>query len=107
MNNSLQNNQQTLESRAALICFSLFIAMVCMFPELAFADGSAPWVRGPQKIIDMVNSGFARSCAIVAVMGLGFAGLAKKLSWGWALSIIGGIVLIFGAAAAVDFFAGT
>ncbi|MDO8336507.1 MAG: TrbC/VirB2 family protein [Candidatus Saccharibacteria bacterium] len=101
--NSLHKSQQVSEQHAAFF-LSLFLVMCLMFPEIAYAD--APWQRGPQKIIDMVNSGFARSCAIIAVMGLGFAGLAKKLSWGWALSIIGGIVLIFGASSAVDFFAG-
>lgn len=101
--NSFHRSKQISEQRAAF-WLSVFVLMCLMFPELAFAE--APWQRGPQKIIDMVNSGFARSCAIVAVMGLGFAGLAKKLSWGWALSIIGGIVLIFGASSAVDFFAG-
>lgn len=81
------------------------VVFVCAaFPEIAFASGK-PWDTGTQRVLDALNSGTARSLAIIAVMGLGIAGLAKKMSWIWAGSIIAGIVLIFGAPAMVDFFA--
>lgn len=84
------------------VIFSLF-AVFAFFPEFAHAAGK-PWETGPQKILDALNGGTARSLAIIAVIGLGIAGLAKKMSWVWAGSIIAGIVLIFGASTFVDFF---
>lgn len=98
------NAQSNFETLTRCMLF-LIVGVICFFPELAHAE--VPWVSGPQKIINAVNSGLGRSIAIIAVMALGFAALAKKMSWGWALSVIAGIVLIFGAAAAVDFFGGT
>lgn len=80
------------------ILFAWMIAMV-LAPEFAFA---APWDDAIDGIIDSINSGTARGLAILAVMGLGIAGLVGKLSWKWAGGIIGGIVFIFGAAAIVD-----
>lgn len=79
------------------------VTFCTLFPDLAHAAGK-PWETGTQRVLDALNSGTARSLAIIAVMGLGLAGLAKKMSWIWAGSIIAGIVLIFGAPAFVDFF---
>ncbi len=40
---------------------------------------------------------------VEAVIACGIAAIAGKLSWDWAIKIIIGIVLIFGAAAIVDY----
>jgi type IV secretion system protein VirB2 len=44
-----------------------------------------------------------RTLGIIAVIGCGIAALAGKLSWNWAINIIIGLVLMFGAAAIVDY----
>jgi type IV secretion system protein VirB2 len=84
------------------IFLALFVPMM-IFPELAHAG--QPWDNAANTIIGVLNGGLARSLAIIAVMGLGIMGLIGKLTWKWAGSIIGGIIIIFGAAAIVDFFA--
>ena len=47
--------------------------------------------------------GLTRTIAIISVIACGIAAIAGKLSWDWAIKIIVGIVLIFGAAAIVDY----
>ena len=44
-----------------------------------------------------------RIIAILAVIACGIAAIAGKLSWDWAIKIVVGIVLIFGATALVDY----
>lgn len=93
------NNKKTPTWR---IFLALFVPMM-LFPELAHAG--QPWDNVTNTIIGALNGGLARSLAIIAVMAFGVMGLFGKLTWKWALSIIGGIVFIFGAAAIVDYFA--
>ena len=45
----------------------------------------------------------SRTLAIIAVIALGLTALAGRLSWDWAIKIIIGIVLVFGAATIVDY----
>ena len=62
-----------------------------------------PWDAAAQKVLDIFTGGLARLLAIIAVIACGIAAIAGKLSWDWAIKIIIGIVLIFGAAAIVDY----
>ena len=77
----------------------LLAAFAVLVPEVAMAE---PWDSAAQKVLDIFTGGFARLLAIIAVVALGLAALAGKLSWDWAIKIIIGIVLIFGAATFVD-----
>ncbi len=76
------------------------VILILMSPDLAMAE---PWDAAAQKVLDIFTGGLARLLAIIAVIACGIAAIAGKLSWDWAIKIIIGIVLIFGAAAIVDY----
>ncbi len=76
------------------------LVMLAMTPEIAFA---APWDSAANKVLEIFTGGLTRTIAIIAVIACGIGALMGKLSWDWAIKIIIGIVLIFGAAAIVDY----
>ncbi|MBS1943320.1 MAG: TrbC/VIRB2 family protein [Bacteroidetes bacterium] len=92
--------REVSERTLTLIVMGL-IGLMLFMPEVAMAE---PWDSIAQKVLDMFNSGLARLLAIIAVIALGVAALAGRMSWQWAIYIIVGLTLIFGAAAIVDFF---
>jgi type IV secretion system protein VirB2 len=55
-------------------------------------------------ILEVLNSTFLRAIAIVAVIIVGLVALRGRMDWGIALWVILGIIIIFSAAAIVDFF---
>ena len=78
----------------------LAMGAVLMIPETAMA---APWDSTATKILDIFTGGLTRTIAIISVIACGIAAIAGKLSWDWAIKIIVGIILIFGAASIVDY----
>jgi type IV secretory pathway VirB2 component (pilin) len=97
---SAEQNRRTLG-----VFLMVGIALIAFAPGMAAA---APWDSAAQKILEIFTGGFARTLAIIAVIACGIAAIAGKLSWDWAIKIIVGIVLIFGATAIVDYvIAGT
>ncbi len=86
--------------RALAFMAFLSILAVSVAPEAAMA---APWDTAATSILGIFTSGLTRTIAIIAMIALGIAALAGKLSWDWAIKIIIGIVLIFGSAAIVDY----
>ena len=86
-------------SRHALFCV-ISLSFLFALPETAWA---APWDTAAQQILSIFTGGLTRTIAIIAVIALGIAAMAGKLSWHWAINIILGIVLIFGSAAFVDY----
>lgn len=93
--NDAQGNRQ-----AALFVALLLMAFVAFAPHVAMA---APWDSTADKVLEIFTGGLTRTFAIIAVIACGIAAIAGKLSWDWAIKIIVGIVLIFGAAAIVDY----
>ncbi len=55
----------------------------------------------------LLTSTWARIIAIIAVVFLGFAWMFGRISMQLALSVIGGIILVFGAPAIVDSISGS
>ncbi len=90
------------EGRALVL---LSILAVALMPEVAMAG--TPWDNMLNGVIGFLNAGTVRLVAILVVMGLGFLAWAGKLTMGKAAGVIGGIVLVFGAAAIADLFIGT
>ena len=88
--------KRLLEKLMILLAF----AAVLMIPETAMA---APWDSTATKILDIFTGGLTRTIAIISVIACGIAAIAGKLSWDWAIKIIVGIILIFGAASIVDY----
>lgn len=79
---------------------ALSVGIFALLPEMAMA---APWDSAATNVLAIFTGGLTRTLAIIAVIACGIAAIAGKLSWDWAIKIIVGIVLIFGAAAIVDY----
>jgi len=88
------------DKKAAGCLMLLALAFVAVMPEVAMA---APWDGAANRVLEIFTGGLTRTLAIIAVIACGIAAIAGKLSWDWAIKIIIGIVLIFGAAAIVDY----
>jgi len=86
--------------RLGNIFILIAISAVFLLPETAMAT---PWDSTAQQILSIFTGGLTRTIAIISVIACGIAAIAGKLSWDWAIKIIVGIVLIFGAAAIVDY----
>lgn len=56
---------------------------------------------------NLLTSTWARIIAIIAVVFLGFAWMFGRISMQLALSVIGGVILVFGAPAIVDSVSGS
>ncbi|MBK7549936.1 MAG: TrbC/VIRB2 family protein [Rhodoferax sp.] len=91
--------QQTNRRALALIT-GLTVASFLLTPGLAMAT---PWDGAAASVLAIFTGGLARTIAIIAVIACGIAAIAGKLSWDWAIKIIVGIVLIFGATSIVDY----
>ena len=89
-----------VDKKAVSLMLGLALAFLAVMPELAIA---APWDSTATKVLGIFTGGLTRTLAIIAVIACGIAAIAGKLSWDWAIKIIVGIVLIFGAAAIVDY----
>ena len=91
---------------AVIVC--LFITAAAL-PDLAFAQGggAGPWTGTLNYVISILTGAPARLLAIIAISALGVIALLGRMSWSWAGSIIGGVVLIFGAASIADLFIGS
>ena len=89
------------KDRAAKLGLAACVGAACMVPEIAMAG--APWDSAATSVLAIFTGGLTRTLAIIAVIACGIAAIAGKLSWDWAIKIIVGIVLIFGAAAIVDY----
>jgi type IV secretion system protein VirB2 len=88
------------KKRLEKLMILLAIGAVWVMPETALA---APWDSTATKILDIFTGGLTRTIAIISVIACGIAAIAGKLSWDWAIKIIVGIILIFGAASIVDY----
>ena len=93
----MKNERKRLLEKLMIL---LAMGAVLMIPETAMA---APWDSTATKILDIFTGGLTRTIAIISVIACGIAAIAGKLSWDWAIKIIVGIILIFGAASIVDY----
>lgn len=88
------------DRRAAGAMALVAVGAFAVMPELAMA---APWDSAASSVLAIFTGGLSRTLAIIAVVALGISAIAGKLSWDWAIKVIIGIVLIFGAASIVDY----
>lgn len=92
------------DQRAMMFMLTLSVCILALAPGLVFAGtGGGPWDSAATQVLAIFTGGLTRTLAIIAVIACGIAAIAGKLSWDWAIKIIIGIVLIFGAAAIVDY----
>ena len=88
------------KKRLEKLMILLAMGAVLIVPETAMA---APWDSTATQILGIFTGGLTRTIAIISVIACGIAAIAGKLSWDWAIKIIVGIILIFGAASIVDY----
>jgi type IV secretory pathway VirB2 component (pilin) len=89
-----------VDRRAAKTMMLMALCLAAVLPGLAVAG---PWDTMGTQVLAIFTGGLTRTIAIITVIACGIAAMAGKLSWDWAIKIIVGIVLIFGAAAIVDY----
>ena len=92
--------KRDISQKTVFWTLSAFVLLSMFFPDIASAE---PWDSVAQKVVDIFTGGLARLLAIIAIIACGVMALAGRLSWDWAIKIIIGIVLIFGAATIVDY----
>ena len=90
------------------ILFLLISLILVSYPEAALAqalfDSGTNFLNA---LMNLLTNTWARIIAIIAVVGLGILWMTGRLAWGIAASVIGGIILVFGAPAIVDSIAGS
>lgn len=79
------------------------VALACL-PLLAQAQDISPVSSTLTAIHGFLQSTAIRTLAAIAVIGVGITAMMGRMRWAWAGSVIGGIVLIFGADQFVSFF---
>jgi type IV secretion system protein VirB2 len=78
---------------------SLTAFVICLFfsliPELVLAQGS-PFQTGADSLVTNLIT-IATPVAVILVMVLGIVAATGRISWGWPLSVLVGIAVLFGA----------
>ena len=97
-----------MSSKITKSLFILALIALTLLPQEAHAqalfDSGTNFLTALQ---DLLTNTWARIIAIIAVVFLGFAWMFGRISWQLAASVIGGIILIFGAPAIVDSISGS
>ncbi|MEZ5512469.1 MAG: TrbC/VirB2 family protein [Steroidobacteraceae bacterium] len=89
--------------RPATLCVVLCLAMFVV-PELAMAQAS-PFQTGANSLQTNILA-WATPIAIILVMVLGIMAMANRISWGWPISAMVGIAVVFGAPQMVTWIRG-
>lgn len=79
--------------------FALFLIPEQAMAQTALFDSGTNFLTALQNLL---TSTWARIIAIIAVMFLGFAWMFGRISMQLVFSVVGGIILVFGASAIVD-----
>lgn len=93
--------------RHAIIVLSLMTTIIILPQDAqaqALFDSGTNFLTALQGLL---TSTWARIIAIIAVVFLGFAWMFGRISMQLALSVIGGIILVFGAPSIVDSISGS
>ncbi|HML83092.1 MAG TPA: TrbC/VirB2 family protein [Thiomonas arsenitoxydans] len=98
---SMDNDQKLVFWLQAVTILGLFALYL-----MAGTAHAAAWDTEATTFQTTLTGPFMTTVAIIAVIILGIMALFGKMSWGWAGSIIGGIILIFGGADIVNLIQG-
>jgi type IV secretory pathway VirB2 component (pilin) len=82
-----------------LLLVSLAVVFALM-PDLAAANVLDNF---GDAILGILNNGFLRAIAIMAVIGAGLMALSGRIQWGQFLIIMLAVVIVFGSAGIVDY----
>jgi len=92
-------------NRTLLVGVALTALALSSSEALAQSSGTlSPVQTMLQQLVSTLTGQIATSLAALAVIACGFMAWAGRLTWGYAGSIIFGIVLVFGASQIVSFF---
>ena len=80
--------------------------VVLLIPDRAWAQALDPVQGVADMFVDFLTGTFARSMAIIGLAVCGFMAMMGRLPWAAGIAVIGGIILVFGAAALVDEISG-
>ena len=83
----------------ALFLLLLYAALWPVDP--VWAQALAPVATVAKNIAKALTGPFAVAVATIGLVGCGFLAMSGRMPWGSAIAVIGGIVLIFGAATLV------
>ena len=109
----------TSESTTIVTRYMMALAIICtIFIIISSSEAHAAAGGGDGALFGSMTSfltaletlltgTWARIVAVIAVVFLGFGWMTGRISWAIAGSIIGGIILVFGAAAIVDSISGS
>ena len=92
-----------LSGRTSLLNALLVVAVLVM-PDLAFAQAS-PFLTGANSLQTNILA-WATPIAVILVMVLGIMAMANRISWGWPITAIVGIAVVFGAPQMVTWIRG-
>lgn len=93
-------------SRISLLAIASVVVLHAepAFAQTALFDSGTNFLTALQ---DLLTATWARIIAIIAVVFLGFAWMFGRISMQLAISVIGGVILVFGAPAIVDSISGS
>src|SRR5580658_9798201 len=81
------------------------LALLCLLPDLAFAQATSPFLTGATALQTNVLA-WLTPIAVILVMVLGAMAMANRISWGWCIAAILGIAVSFGATQIVTWVRG-
>ena len=82
--------------------FLLLLLYAALWPvDPAWAQALTPIATVATNIATALQGTFATAVATIGLIGCGFLAMSGRMPWGSAIAVIGGIILIFGAAALV------
>ena len=95
-----------LESWIERVAWAGAAAMIMTAPAIAQSGGGQlqPVQSTLQTLVNTLTGPIATSLAVLAVIACGLMAFVARLTWGFAGSVIFGIVLVFGSAQIVQFF---
>ena len=81
----------------------LLLLWAALWPvDLAWAQDLAPLTTVAENIALALTGTFATAVATIGMAACGFLAMSGRMPWGAAIAVIGGIILIFGAATLVQ-----
>ena len=82
--------------------FLLLLLYAALWPvDPAWAQALTPIATVAGNIATALQGPFATAVATIGLVGCGFLAMSGRMPWGSAIAVIGGIIIIFGAAALV------
>ena len=80
----------------------LLVLYAALWPvDAAWAQALTPIATVATNIATALQGPFAIAVATIGLIGCGFMAMSGRMPWGSAIAVIGGIILIFGAATLV------